>query len=624
MCGIAGFVGAGGHGDIAAMARALIHRGPDAEGFHEAPEHRLFLAHRRLSIIDIDGGAQPMANEDGAVRVVFNGEIYNHLELRHELESRGHRFASGHSDTEVIVHGWEEWGTEMPARLNGMFAFAVWDARQRCLFLARDRMGEKPLFWGRGKDVLLFASELSALAAHGGFAAEVDRATLKKYFAHGFYPGATAFYRNSWQLPPGHWLRYDAAPDAVTIRCYWRFRIEADPVKSEAAAAEELRHLLFQAVERRLMSDVPLGVFLSGGIDSAMVAAFAAKARGGAPIDSFTIGFAEKSFDESEPARAMASAAGSRHHEKILSMDDARDLIPDVLGRLDAPLGDPSILPTYLLSRFARESVTVALSGDGGDELFAGYDTFAALRPAQLYARLMPAGLHKGMRALADLLPKSKRNMSLDFKLRRALAGLSYRRALWNPIWLAPLEPADIAALFREPTDPEDLYAEVIACWESSPRTSLIDRTLEFYTRFYLADGILTKVDRASMMNGLEVRAVFLDNDVVEFARRLPADYKLRAGTRKYLLKRALAGVVPRRVLDRPKKGFGIPLTAWLGALPIAAKNCAGLDEAFVERHVAAHRSGHADHRLFLWNWIVLNQILRGDAGEARPRAGAA
>lgn len=608
MCGLAGFAGAGELADLAAMTRALAHRGPDGEGLYADPSHPVFLGHRRLSIIDIEGGAQPMWNEDGTIAVVFNGEIYNHLELRADLQARGHRFRSDHSDTEVLLHGYEEWGEALPERLNGMFALALWDRPRRRLFLTRDRFGEKPLYWARGKDLFLFASELQALAKHRQFAARPDRRALMKLLAYGFIPAPTAFWSGAQKLPGGGWLRYRLDTGEVETGSYWRFAIEPGGDMPEQRAADELGALLQRAVERRLMSDVPLGIFLSGGVDSSAVAAAAARARGAGSIDSFAIGFVEPSYDESAPARRMARHLGTRHHEEMLTMDAARALIPAVLGRLDEPLGDASLLPTYLLCRFARRQVTVALSGDGGDELFAGYDTFAALRLAALYRASVPGALHRGLRRLVDLLPLSARNMSLDFKLRRALGGVGHPPELWHPLWLAPLGPEAMAELFEERIDVEELYSEALAVWRGSASPHLADRAMEFYTRLYLPDDILAKVDRASMMNGLETRAAFLDNDLVDFVRRLPPTLKLKGRMRKYLLKRALAGLVPADILARRKKGFGVPLADWLRLLPYPGDNDfgLGLDTEAVRRWDEEHRRGRADHRLFLWSWMVL------------------
>jgi len=610
MCGLAGFAGPGDAADLAAMTRALAHRGPDGEGVYADPEHPIFLGHRRLAIIDVAGGAQPMWNEDDSIAVVFNGEIYNHRQLRRELLAQGHRFRTDHSDTEVLLHGYEEWGEALPERLNGMFAFALWDRPRRKLFLARDRFGEKPLYWAQQGGLFLFASELGALKRHRQFAPAVERRSLMKLLAHGFIPAPNAFWKDAQKLPSGSWLRFHLADGRVETHCYWRFAIEPGADIPVARAADELRALLQTAVERRLMSDVPLGVFLSGGIDSSAIAAAAVRVRGAQSIDSFAVGFREPSFDESAPARRMAQHLGTRHHQEMLTMDGARDLVPEVLRRLDEPLGDASLLPTYLLCGFARRHVTVALSGDGGDELFAGYDTFAALKHARLYRALMPPPLHRGLRRLAELLPLSGRNMSLDFRLRRALAGVGHEAALWHPLWLAPLAPEALAELLHERIEMEELYSEALAVWRGGASDDLADRGMEFYARLYLPDDILTKVDRASMMHSLEARAAFLDNDLVDFVRRLPPTLKLRGGVRKFILKKALHGWVPDDILARPKKGFGVPLQDWLRALPYPGDRDFGvpIDLPTVHRWDQEHRRGAADHRLFLWLWQVLQR----------------
>ncbi len=470
MCGIAGFVGRGSRDDLVAMTRAQAHRGPDEDGFHIDEAQAVFLGHQRLTIRDAAGGVQPMWNEDDTVCVIFNGEIYNHVELRRELEQHGHVFRSDHSDTEVLVHGYEQWGAGLAVRLNGMFAFAVYDTRQRRLLLARDRFGEKPLYYYKADGLFAFASELAALPCHSGIAARPRLDAVRKFFAWGYIPAPMAFYEGTAKLPAGHVLEFDIATQATSVTPYWRFRIEPDDAyeaRSEASLIEELRHLLVQAVERRLVSDVPLGIFLSGGIDSSLIAAAAVQKHPPERVKAFTIGFVEKSFDESDYAQTVARHLGIDHHLKVLSIDAAKELIPSVLSRLDEPLGDPSILPTYLLAQFAREQVTVALSGDGGDELFAGYDPFAALGPAQAYMRLVPAVLHRFFRAVAERLPHSHDNMSLDFKLRRTLMGLSYPQSAWAPAWMAPVEPDLHHELFEAPDDVEALYGDAMALWNS-------------------------------------------------------------------------------------------------------------------------------------------------------------
>ena len=620
MCAIVGFVGLGSRSDLERMTATLAHRGPDGDGFFVDEVLQVFLGHRRLAIIDIASGLQPMWNEDGQVGVVFNGEIYNHAELRSDLERRGHRFASDHSDTEVLVHGWEEWAEGLPTRINGMFAFAILDRTRRRLFLARDRFGEKPLYYAARPGFFAFASELTGLAAHPAISRSVAPRALQKFFAYGYIPAPHSIIEGTSKLPGGHWLSYDLSSGQLVKKAYWRFVLEPDLSITDAdepRLVEECRSLLAIAARRRLMSDVPLGVFLSGGIDSSLVLASLAQSQPASSLSTFTIGFDEPSFDESAHATTVARHVGSRHHERQLSVERARDLIDEVLERLDEPLGDASLLPTYLLSAFTRERVTVALSGDGGDELFAGYDPFLALAPAAAYSRLMPPWGHATLRRLVDLLPISHANMSLDFKLRRALMGMSYSPSIQLPVWMAPLDPKDMRDLFESPLDIEDLYDEAITLWESDPRKDPIDRTLEFFTRFYLQDNILTKVDRAAMMCSLETRAVFLDNDFVEFCRRLPSRFKLRNGERKYLLKKVARSLLPQSIVDRKKKGFGIPLAKWLREVPATPplEHVSGVCINYAKRTFTEHRGGDADHRLFLWSWIVMQAYL----AQSRP-----
>jgi asparagine synthase (glutamine-hydrolysing) len=613
MCGLVGFVGAGSRADLCAMMDMLAHRGPDGKGLFVDEPLRVFLGHQRLSILDIAGGQQPMWNEDGQVGVIFNGEIYNHAELRQDLQARGHVFRSDHSDTEVLVHGYEEWGPALPERLNGMFAFAVFDRFRRRLFLARDRFGEKPLYYCQGKNFFGFASELSALCCHLSFDQNLNQRSLHKLFAYGYIPAPNTLYRSAHKLPGGSSLIYDIESGTVSTTAYWRFKLEPDESLTDAdepALSEELTSLLSQAVRRRLISDVPLGIFLSGGVDSSTALAMAIQHHPADSLKTFTIGFTEPSFDEARFAQEVSAMFGTDHQVRYLDIDAARALIPQVLGKLDEPFGDASILPTYLLSAFTREQVTVALSGDGGDELFAGYDPFKALAPAQLYRQLVPQGLHRGMRRLADLLPISARNMSFDFKVRRGLAGMSYPPAVWNPIWMSPLEPSDMQDVFESQISYEDLYDEAISLWESDPNKSFIDRTLEFFTTFYLQDDILFKADRAAMMSSLESRAIFLDNDLVDFCCRLPNRFKIRNGKRKYLLKKAMRRYLPADILSRPKKGFGIPLAKWLRELAPPAGAVPLLRPAAVARRWKEHRSKTADHRLFLWTWLSLQQCL--------------
>ncbi len=611
MCGICGFAGPGGREDLLRMTRALAHRGPDGEGFWEDPERPVFLGHRRLSVIDLAGGTQPMEDAEGRVVVVFNGEIYNHAELRAELTARGRRFVTDHSDTEVLVHGYLEWGTDLCRRLNGMWAFALFDRRTGGFFLSRDRFGEKPLFWTLHRGLFAFSSELSSLSLHPLVDTAVSPLSVKKYFAHGFIPAPASLYARVHKLPPGCLLTFGPGGAAPEVRPYWEFVIEPrEPGKTDAELAEELSGLLSASVARRLMSDVPIGVLLSGGLDSSSVTAFASRHIQRKPLETFSIGFSDKSFDESAWAARVARLFSTDHHHAGLALDQARDILPEIAARLDEPMGDSSLVPTWLLCRETRKRVTVALSGDGGDELFAGYDPFRALAAARAWSALVPRPVHEAVRALAGLLPVSHANVSLDFAVKRTLRGLSYPPRLWNPVWMGPLSPRELADLFQEPTDVEEVYQEAMALWDAHPRLSALDRALMFFTRFYLADGILVKTDRASMMHSLEVRAPFLDTDLADFARRLPSRYKLRRGVTKVLLKKAMERHLPRDVVHRKKKGFGMPVGRWFAEGGIRLSGPLWPGDGFTPRAVAEHRAGKADHRLFLYNAWLLQRML--------------
>ncbi len=610
MCGIAGFVGSGNLENLRQMNAALAHRGPDDEGTWVDDAKRVFLGHRRLSIVDIGGGHQPMWTPDGQLGVIFNGEIYNHMELREELIALGCRFESDHSDTEVLLHGHRIWGPDFTNRLNGMWAFVLYDRRAGQLFCSRDRFGKKPFFYTVRNGSFVFASELSAILRHPSVTASVSRRSLQKYFAYGYIPAPSTLYEGIHKLPGGHSLRFDIASQRIEVTKYWDFVIEpfeSTPPNAEREWGERLVELLSAAVKRRLMGDVPLGFFLSGGVDSSSIVALATRHIDRSRIHTFSIGFEEASFDESRYSTEMAQHLGTNHHLDVLSLEKAAGLLPEIVAKLDEPMGDSSLLPTYLLCKHTREQVTVALGGDGADELFAGYDPFQALRRAELYGRLVPRPLHAAVKMLMSRLPVSHANMSLDFKIKRTLRGLSHPSRLWCPIWMGPLDPGELADLFDAPVDVEDVYSEAIEQWDACRQPNLVDKVLQFYTKLYLQDDILVKVDRASMMNSLEARAPYLDSEVVDFVRRIPHQFKYRNGVTKYLLKKALEPVLPHSVLYRAKKGFGIPIGSWLerGMLPIDPNALPGLDRRFVEARLDAHRNSRSDERAFLWNvWL--------------------
>jgi len=622
MCGIAGFVAAravAGRDVLERMTRALAHRGPDAEGYFLDAERGVHLGHRRLSIVDLSGGAQPMATADQDLVIVFNGEIYNHAELRAELQSKGCRFQTDHSDTEVLLEGYREWGEGMLERLNGMFAFAIFDKVHRKLFIARDRFGKKPLYWFQRNGVFAFASELTALLRHPGSPRNESPIALKKYFAYGYIPAPHTVIEGIQKLPGGWCGTLDIASSRWNKRKWWEFRLE--PSSAEATPeqcnrwAAELLEVLDLAVKRRLMSDVPLGVFLSGGIDSSAVAALASRHLPAGRLRTFSVGFTDPSFDELPYAREAAAFIGSVHESEVLDLSRAREMIPGLLARLDEPMGDGSLLPTWLLCGFTRRHVTVALGGDGGDELFAGYDPFKALRAADLYASLVPRAIHPALLMLASWIPVSHANISLDFKIKRMLRGLSYGEKLRLPVWMGPLEARQIDDYCGDHTAPEELYSEAIEAWDSAgEHASRVDRASEFFTRLYLQDDILAKVDRASMLHGLEARSPFLDLEVVDFARKIPHTVKLRGGTTKWILKRALQPVLPASILYRKKKGFGTPLGQWFRDKALAPEIPVGISGSFVKRAVHSHQIGRGDERLFLWCQHVLGEWRKHNA----------
>jgi asparagine synthase (glutamine-hydrolysing) len=620
VCGIAGFAGRGDAADLRRMLAAQVHRGPDAEGAWSDPRERVWLGHRRLSILDLEGGGQPMWTADEALGVTFNGEIYNHVELRAELEAHGHRFRSAHSDTEVLLHGYREWGPAMVERLNGMWAFALLDRKQRRLLLSRDRFGEKPLYWAAQPGVFAFASELHALLAHGALRVERSRRALQKYFAYGFVPAPVTLFEGAHALPAGCNLLVSLADLSTRLERWWELRLEPEPDAGFRAeeAAGALREALQRSVARRLRSDVAVGVFLSGGIDSSAVAACAAEALAGARLRTFSISFDDPSFDEGPHARRVAAQLGTLHREAKVTLMAARELLPALADRLDAPIADSSLLPTALLCREARREVKVALGGDGADELFAGYDPFRALSAARAFARCVPRKVHPALRLLAARLPTSHGYMSTAFRIQRALRGLAWPPALWNPVWLGPCEPSELADLLGGPVDVEEVYREAIEAWESVPDGSPVERTIAFYARLYLEADILAKLDRASMAVGLEARSPFLDVEVVELARRLPTAAKLAGGGSKVILRRALRGMLPDTTLRRSKQGFAMPIGRWLaeGLLDAEAGRCApGTSAAFRAARAAEHREGRADHRLYLFAQWLLDRV---DARYAR------
>ena len=595
------------------MAAAQAHRGPDDEGFYfNGP---VALGMRRLAIIDLPGGHQPMANEDGSVWVVFNGEIYNFAELRAELLERGHQFRT-HSDTEVLVHLYEEHGDDLVTRLNGMFAFALWDERRARLLAARDRMGEKPLYFTDTPGAFVFASELKSLLAHPGVGRRLNLRALRKYLSYEFVPSPHSMIEGVRKLRPAHRLIWERG--GWREERYWGLSYEGERLRLGAEeAAEEVRGRLREAVRLRLVADVPLGVLLSGGIDSSAVAALACEEAGGR-VRTFSIAFAELSFDESSYARAVAARLGTEHHEQRFTERDMLAVVPEIPRLLDEPLGDGSLIPTFLLSRETRRHVTVALGGDGGDELFAGYPTYVAHRLAGYY-RGLPGLLRRGLiEPAVARLPVSTENLSFDFRAKRFIRGAGLPAGTRHAVWMGSYDAAEQSRLLAPEVlaacPDEEVFDEVRA-YDGLNGADAVEPMMRLDATHYLPECVLFKVDRASMAASLEVRAPFLDHTLVEFLTRLPVGLKLRGLTTKYVLKRAMRGRLPREVTDRPKKGFGMPVAKWVkGELrplvretfsPERLRRRGLFNPDYVSRLLDEHEGGRADHRKLIWTLLM-------------------
>jgi asparagine synthase (glutamine-hydrolysing) len=621
MCGITGWANLDTHTPppegardlLHAMCERMVHRGPDSEGLFVTSS--VALGMRRLAIIDLVTGEQPAFNEDKSVAVILNGEIYNYRELRTDLERRGHSFRSA-SDTEVLPHLYEEYGDRMIRELNGMFAFALWDSRRRRLLIARDRFGEKPLYWGVFDKTLLFASEPKVLLAHPAVKPSLNLQALRQYLSFDYVPAPLSIYEGIHKLPAAHKLVLENG--RVEVERYWQLSYKTvQPPPSEEEAAEHLRELMADAVRMRLVSDVPLGVLLSGGVDSSAVTALAVRASS-EPVKTFSISFAEASFDESAYARSVAKFLGTDHHEERLSANLAANLVSEIGAWMDEPFSDPSLVPTYLLSRFTRKHVTVALGGDGGDELFAGYPMYAGLRWAEFYKRI-PSFVRAGViEPLIRLLPVKTKNLSFDYKALRFITGAKYDPVTRHHVWFGSFTPDEQLQLLTPEalaaTDVE-IYAQARQFADECDSEDLVTRMQSVDTRLYLAEDILTKVDRASMAVSLEVRAPFLDPRVAEFAASLPCNYKLRGQKTKYILKKAVRDLLPPFVTKRGKKGFGVPVAEWLKEKlrplardllsPERVRRAGVFNPNYVARLQDEHERGVANHRKLLWTLLM-------------------
>jgi asparagine synthase (glutamine-hydrolysing) len=636
MCGICGIYdfARGSPADawlLEQMIQTLVHRGPDGGGIHvDGPAG---LAARRLAIIDLEHGHQPMVAEDGDICVVQNGEILNHLELRADLERAGTRFRTG-CDTEVLLHMYRAHGPEFVTRLRGMFAVAVWDRRERRLVLARDRFGIKPLYYEVGRGRLSFASELKALLRQPDFSRELDRDALHAYLAFNSIPAPLTIFRGARKLPPGHMLICSPEGGPQVTRFARPAPAGEEMLRREPSAvlAAELRERLDESVRAHLLADVPVGVWLSGGVDSSIVAALAAKASPDR-ISTFSIGFRERTFNELALARQVADRYGTKHHELVVTPEIA-DLLPRLVGAFDEPYADSSAIPTFLVSQLAAEHVKVVLSGEGGDEMFGGYETYSA---DQLALRIGPAASR--LAPLVERLPSSNARVSLDYRAKRFVGAASLppleRHHGWKEIFSSTERERLLQPGWRDPE------ADVLAGWRrrfaETPEAPLLARLQDVDIGIYLADDLLVKTDRMSMFHGLEARVPFVDTVVSELALALPTKLKVRGLSKKRLLRQAAVPLIPRDILKARKRGFSIPAAAWLrGELePLARELLAPertrsqgfFDPTYVTGLIDQHVARRADNSRQLWGLMCLSlwaEQTRNPSGVSAPTSGRA
>lgn len=599
------------------MLEAIRHRGPDQDG-HFASEHAM-LGSRRLAIIDIETGRQPIANEDRTAWIVFNGEIYNFAALRTFLIKRGHRFTSA-TDTEVVLHLYEEFGPGLADHLNGIFAIAIWDTARRRLLLVRDRLGVKPVYYCEIDKQIVFASELKSLLRHPEVHArrDIDLVALNEYLSFEYVPTPRTILKGVLRLEPGSWLLADR--QGVRLGRYWCPDLghsESRPPVHWRDFSHQLAARLEASVAQELVSDVPVGVLLSGGIDSSTVAALMTRRYEGT-VQSFCIGFDETSFDESRHARKVAEHLGTRHRELVVTSRMAADTVPTIMDYLDEPFADSSFIPTLLLSRFAGEHVKVVLGGDGGDELFAGYPTYKAHRLIEYYESLVPRWVRaKIVPRLIRHLPTSFDNISLDFKIKRFLAGRGVPVQARHHRWLGSFLPEEKERLLSDWAKPVlgDTYAAAYRHGRESGVKETLNELLYTDLKMYLEGDILFKVDRASMAASLEVRVPFLNRDLVQFATQLPSSLKLHGLEGKYLLKKAVGDLLPPSILRRPKKGFNMPVAYWLNDSlqdllqeMLSRSEMRGHDlfrQETIDEILREHREKRKDNRKLLWTLLI-------------------
>lgn len=618
MCGIAGFFDPELEAPdlVRRMGERILYRGPDESGTYV--QSGVHLQHQRLSIVDLSQGQQPMSHPETGSVVVYNGEIYNHMEIRENYLPDAS--FSTRCDTEVLLHAYERWGTRLTPYLNGMFSFCLYSPQENRLFLSRDRLGQKPLYYAHEGRRFAFASELPALLELPWITKKLDPLAIGQYFSHEHIPCPRTPFVQIKKCPPGHQMIFDLESGSLKIERWWKPSFAIDrQFEDKGRTLEAFEHHWQRALKYRMMSDVPLGIFLSGGLDSSSCLASLTECYPEQRLKTFSIGFENRTFDESNYARLMADHCQSDHHEGQLTPAEMLEVLPSIEENMLDPIADASIIPTTLLCKYARNNVTVAIGGDAADELLCGYPTFSA--HYLLGPRKWPSGLVKLMQKLAGYLPTNMDNLSIDFKIKQTLSGLAYANPIRNEVWLGGTGPMATKDLLPGLSDRdlsiESLYGEDLKIWNESDSSTFIGKVQDLYLGGYLSDGILTKVDRASMFNSLEVRSPFMDVNLIEFFGSLPISQKMNLRKGKLLLRRAMEHRLPHDIIHRPKKGFGMPISHWFrtelkddlyhriqDAPPFFHKGF--LMDRFIE-----HQRGEADNRKILFPYFMFYPVLK-------------
>ena len=593
------------------LLTCMQHRGPDQSSFYKKILYNdvILLGHNRLEILDIAGGQQPMQCFDKTHIIVFNGEIYNHQELRKELISKGYSFISNHSDTEVLLNGYKEWGDDLPNHLNGMWAFCIFDTLKRKLFLSRDRFGEKPLFYKLEKNTLIFSSELNFFKEIANINLEINYKNIQKYCGYGFFPKNITPYNNIFKLEPGHNLVIDMINKKNEINKFWEYKTEPNFNKNIADWTKEIKFLLNKSVRNRMLADVPVGVFLSGGLDSSIIALLASNKN--QKIKTFSIGFDQEEFDESQYSNLISKKINSDHYNYKIKINDINQISYNLLKKIDEPISDSSLISYFTLCKLASSKVKVVLGGDSADELMGGYDTIKAMR----YLNIMKILKIDKINPLAlNLLSKIKNkygNMNIKFKLERFLRFSGNSLGYANPQWLSPMKPDEISEIFNMKISKEEIYEDSIELWNQSNLDN-IDKSIEFYSKIFLQDQILVKTDRLSMMHGLEVRSPFLDYDLVDCLRQIPNKYKLNNNISKYILKKTFEKDFNKDFIYRKKMGFSTPISKWIisnNQIQFKSKTLTNKLK-MISKKIIDHKSLKSDNRIYLWNLIMLDNFL--------------